>query len=650
MKTTDWMRTLELTGRRQSSRSWGSISAWKLQLICAQIGRRGFALSGIWALVAALLMNRGYQDSWVLEGLWLPLLLALFFYGVTLLGNAQPAETALLTSGLVFLGYNTPLIKYNYIYASTIDASVHFSLMRSLATTGTPTPNVYAFTPGFHILVASLSQLSGLPAQIWAAILPGLMGSLIPLGIYLLCKRTAMPQSLLRSTVVVSGLSLPLLYLPNGTTYAVLIISPLLLLLMAWNSDLERRSNRIGFGLLSGLLLLTLIIWHAISSLLMPIAMVVSGLMALLLSSQLGKWSYRQSWIRRVGVSLTVVGAIAAVATLAYWRFVATPIWDHLMRNIDLFSTVIRAGVESEGVLIPERTFTLQLKDLLTVFLLYHGRDVVFLFLSAVGIAFNAGSFIAALRSNSEEPRYVQLVRLFALLSAIFCLVLVMALVTGFAKHGYKRYLLYIIAMSSPIAGYGLWRMVQFLHDHLRVLPRKMILAVSVILIYIIAGLQLFPYQPMVPTAPIPGTDGTTPLYWHHEVNTEYQRRGIGFAYFRMPEEANLFTDYRSFQQAALFFGPEAKQQFSYTPWQSPRPAYVLLHVPGKAGAYGEQAEYRSVEAIEARRQLQGVSTVYDNGGTFLLQVPAGQMEQIYLEDRENLIGQSDLEGGEISD
>ena len=48
-------------------------------------------------------------------------------------------------------------------------------------------------------------------------------------------------------------------------------------------------------------------------------------------------------------------------------------------------------------------------------------------------------------------------------------------------------------------------------------------------------------------------------------------------------------------------------------------PAFILLRRPGVAGAYMEQVEHRSGEAIEALRASQGMSTIYDNGGSFVL-------------------------------
>lgn len=65
-------------------------------------------------------------------------------------------------------------------------------------------------------------------------------------------------------------------------------------------------------------------------------------------------------------------------------------------------------------------------------------------------------------------------------------------------------------------------------------------------------------------------------------------------------------------------------------------PAFLVLHWPGAAGPYMEQAEFRSVEVLRAWRDRPGVSTVYDNGGSFVLYYPANGTDPFYLERRDD--------------
>ena len=583
----------------------------------------------VWAFFAAVGLNHGYQDTWILEGVWQPLLVALICYVITIYKDLDPGRTAMLTSIFVFTVYSASMLKYTYIYASTIDASIHFSMMRTLAESGITDNNVYAYTPGLHLLVASLAQLSGLPVTFWAKIVPALMGSLIPLGTYLLFNRLHMPPLLLRCVVIFSGMSLPMLYLPNGTSFAILIVSPLLSMVIL--QSIATPSMRPGFIALMALMGTALIIWHAISSLMIPLVFGVTGVFGLIFVWLWERVAYRQIWIWRAAFSLVIVGGIGFVCTLLYWRFMATPIWEQLMSNIHIFSQVVETQEASEGILIPERAFTLSTMDLIFSLLINHARDAAMLGFVALGGIFSTWELYRTWRTRKPEQRTQQMVRLFLILCVLFCFILVTTLATGFAKHGYKRYLLYVMAVSAPIAGYGLWKVVTLFNERRSRPAPNTIIAPLVGIVFLFSALQLFPYQPMVPRARIPGTDGTTPLFWQHQVNSDYQRHGIEFAFEQVDEDFNIFADYRTYQQAGIYLDVTAKRHFHYGTWPTPRPAYVLYHVPGAAGAYGEQAEFRTVEAIQALRDLPGVNTVYDNGGTFLMFVPERHLEKMYL-------------------
>lgn len=595
----------------------------------------------VWAFFAAIGLNYSYQDTWILEGIWPPLAVALCFYAITVYKDLDPGRTALLTALFVFTVYSASVLKYTYIYGSTIDASIHFSMMRSLAEGGRDS-NVYAFTPGFHLLVASLAQLSGLPVTLWAKIMPAFMGGLIPLSVYLLWNRVAMPRLLLRIMIILSGMSLPMLYLPDGTSYAILIFGPLLSLAILRSIGDPRL--RLGLTGIMALLCAALVIWHAISSVLIPLVLSLTAIVGLLFVRLQQRIAYQTIAIRQAAHILLVTGITGFVMALIYWRIFATSIWEQLMTNVSIFAQALERTELSEGVLVPERTFTLQTSDLIITLLIFHARDGLLVTLGGLGGIFNLYALFRNWRMRqTQEPTeaqfervvedyYVQIIRLFLIVWVIFGCVLLGTLVLGFAKHGYQRFLLYIMAAGVPVAGYGLWKVVTFLQARFPRLSPHALVAPVVVVAFLVAGFQLFPYQPLVPSADIPGTDGTTPLFWQHQVNTDYQRLGLEFTYTHVDHDFAILTDYRTYHQMGNFIGVDAKRRLHYGLWPTPRPAYVLYHIPGAAGAYSEQAEYRSAEAIQARRNLRGVNTVYDNGGAFLMFVPARQLENVYVE------------------
>ena len=96
----------------------------------------------------------------------------------------------------------------------------------------------------------------------------------------------------------------------------------------------------------------------------------------------------------------------------------------------------------------------------------------------------------------------------------------------------------------------------------------------------------------------------------------------LDFGLNRLPTNTQLITDYFGNRQAMLFFGHQARDSARRTTNQRLEPAYLLLHLPGEAGAYAEQAEYRSFAAIQSWIQSPNMSKVYDNSCSFILFSP----------------------------
>jgi hypothetical protein len=123
-----------------------------------------------------------------------------------------------------------------------------------------------------------------------------------------------------------------------------------------------------------------------------------------------------------------------------------------------------------------------------------------------------------------------------------------------------------------------------------------------------------------------------TPILWLHEVNTAYQYYMLRFALEELAQDEQLVADYIGHRQSRMFFGTVAQNRVRRTVNQEEKPSYLLLHWPGRPGAYAEQAEFRSRGAIEAWRGRPGMSTVYDNGGSFILYYPENAQYPFSLE------------------
>lgn len=591
----------------------------------------GLVFFAICTVVISASFHRGYQDSWILEGIWIPLLLTFVCYLATFYQTSSLVYVAMGTSIMVFVGYAAPGLKYSEIYSSTIDASVHYSMIRTLTTTGLPDPNAYEFTPGMHILIAAFSQMSGYSPIFWSKVLPGFIGSLAPLGIYELCRQANLPISLSKIVIAVSGVSLSLLYVPNGTTFAVAIVSSLFTTMIIREIALYRPepSHAISYGILILLMLMTLILWHAISSILIPAALVVSGISALALWRFFAAFGNQFSRLRISAISLITTGIIGLYMLALYWSMVAEPLWDYLLLNVRLFAEALTATeIDPSETLVPQRASEIPLWALFRVFMFMHARDGTMLLLAFLGIGF---SFESIWRKRQEERPFLWLLFFCIVLLMSFSLIFVGTFVSGFSKHGYQRFMRYMIVASPVVAGYGLWRILGIFNIRRRYATSSILATAGVAALYLVASIQLYPYQPATPTAEIVGGDATTPILWQHQVNTDYQQRVLEFSLEKLDPSLNFYSDYVTYHQSGLFLGLEAKEEISYRKWTREQPAYVILHEPGKAGSYAEQAEYRSQNEIEKLREIDGVTTIYDNGGSFMLFVPQEQMSYYTL-------------------
>jgi hypothetical protein len=162
--------------------------------------------------------------------------------------------------------------------------------------------------------------------------------------------------------------------------------------------------------------------------------------------------------------------------------------------------------------------------------------------------------------------------------------------------------------------------------------PQKTALAACLLVIFAIASLQLYPFQPILPAWELEVGEEKTPVVWFHQVNTLNQYLMLDFALNRLDTEGQLITDYIGTRQAYMFFGPEGQNRVRITVYQRPLPSYILMHWPGEAGAFMEQAEYRSRQVISNWLEKPHMNTIYDNGGSFILYSPFNDQQPFHLE------------------
>jgi len=336
-------------------------------------GLGAFIFITVWTVVAALRTEQSYQDSWMLEGLWLPfaILLMIYLLNVSLSSNLQ--YVAILSTAITFLLYAVPALKYTLIYDSTIDNAVHMSLMRLIATTGQVDPSSsYAATPGFHILIAILAELSSLPVEAWTKVIPAFVGSLTPLAFYILCKRVLMPATMAKITIILAGFSWPLFYTLSGTHYTMPVFIFILSLLFLREMD---KSNNLGvsYTILLLLFIAQIIFWHPISSLLVPIIIILAGILARL--------DYKDKLFLEQSKHLPFLGIFGIIGAISYWMYGAGFVWKKFVQNI---SQALLLDLTSD--IIPRRLSEIPLADRVLIALFSHARDGILVALALVGL------------------------------------------------------------------------------------------------------------------------------------------------------------------------------------------------------------------------------------------------------------------------
>jgi len=596
-----------------------------------------FTGAATWSLAAAADMRRLYQDGWLLEGLWLPVALALAAYVVAAVHVRRPRHVALLATALAVLLNAVPALKYAYPYAPTSDTADHVLLIRSLAVTGQADSGAaYQHTPGLHLLIAALCSWSGTLLWLWTRLFPPLLGALLPLGFYLLCARLPLPAGLARPVLALSPFALPLLYALNGTSFTAPLLVALLALLLVRESGTpgsveggdagrQRCTWQVGQTVLVLALGGAIVFWHPISSLLYPMVLLAAGTIGQL----------RPACRRACAASgaLASVGASMAAAVLVFWFCRADYVWARLIKNLRLL-----IEPRSTPALVPSRLGELDLVGQVHMALLFHGRDAVMLTLAGCGVLLLAWPLVRR-RGIKRTEAYMYGSARRALHTYGLVWLLLLAVVCGvfayqFGAQGYQRFLIYLVTLSPLPAGYALWRVTAALHQpsaRARLRSDRTLVAAGLIAVAVLSCAQFYPYQPAVPAIEARAGDAT-PAVWLHLVNSEYQRQLLRYAAEELPAEAQLVVDYAGHRQARLFSGTTLQDRLRRAEQARLSPAFLLLHWPGAAGPYMEQAEFRSTAALQAWRDRRGVSTIYDNGGAFILYYPGNAVDPFRLE------------------
>jgi len=553
-----------------------------------------------WSVITALRMNQYFQDRWLLEGLWIHILLLVGMYLWIVFRRENLEQITLITSVLACLLYVLPALKYAYTYQATSDVATHLGLSRAILETGrVATSSSYASTPGFHLIAAIFSQISSVQLETVEKFLPGLLGGIIPFCYYLLGKRSGIPIGMAKWIISLSGLSLPFLYTLNGTSFTLPAFICLLTFLIL--KSVAPHENTLQYTIIMFFLILQITFWHPSTSFVVPIYFMLVAFLGFLLNR-----------LRIISIKFEgffTIGVFSGVCTFFYWIYDAHYVWENFLRNVQ---DAIQIGSSPE--LLPERLFEIAIGDQAIVALLYHARDGILIALAICAV------IILLFRKKTELVD--ESLKYLAVVFVVSLFVLAGVFIIQFGTQGYGRFLFYCVALSPALAGYAIWKIARFMHNHFHLAQKTLYLLLIPILI---SGsfLQIYPNQAIVPVIHESSYDPTlSPIVWLHQVNSTYQYHMIDYALTRLKTNVQILADYVSTRQEIIFFG--LSEERTLRSWEKPKalPALVLLHWPGPAGGFQDKIEMRSVDQIQKLRLTDGMNIIYDNGYSFILFYP----------------------------
>ena len=542
-------------------------------------------------------MNRDYQDTWILEGLEIP-----FFLFVLTFAFAFYVEKSILRRvTLAVLGRTVfmliPAVKYVWFIEPYIDQNVQNALANYVVANGhimtSPSVSqVYSDSPLIHLSFAMFSSFLNIPVASSMKYVPVFWSMLFPLLIYIIVKNMDFPtkSTMLGCALFISAIPISIpQYVVSGSLFGMLLLQFILTILVL----IFVRSNRYFWPILL-FSVIALSAAHSVTSILF------TGFLLILLF--LKKFS-------RLGLSSFLSSAkvlILVLIGLAWFSFQA---YGALQSIVQVFSVEIPTGTTAVSQHIGTGSFTvLRINPIaaLMSFGVVYAADVFFLLLSFVGLL-----LILRMRKRLNPVS-----RFFAILYSI---VLVLGVVGAILTVGAPR-LLFVAQLLFPI--FSSIFICSLLSKKTSI--RKLIVGVVFFLIILLATIEFYGCQPIIPSANVLDKDlpSSVKLNYVFMVNSIYQRQMIIFA-----------EKYVSGVVAAVF--PITNQIIgltnsnfslnvrSYDPLDSnlskPYYDFLLINAPGSAGNYAGNPNPLLNDPILMNNYISNQTIIYTNGESYVL-------------------------------
>jgi hypothetical protein len=557
-------------------------------------------------LGSALAISRDNQDSWILEGLEIPFIVFVTTYAITFYFEKRIKPMVALAAVCSSVFALIPNLKYAWFLGRNIDQHIQYSLSSYVLNEGYFMPNqywtgpirFYANTPLIHLSFASLSIISNIPILHTFKFLPVLLSSIYPLLTYTIIKKLGFTKekTVLKYALFISSIPVEpaLSYIVTGSMFGVLfsffILSQIVKIL--------QKNNRSDWLLLI-ILSVALVTAHSFSSI--QLAILVLGVMALQKFSSLRIKSYLK----------TSAVFLILLLNLGWLMFQATGTLRYIISEI--VNMGILRGIYPKTGVIPARFFELayvNIFEALKTISVYDGAHVFLLLL-----------MIASVLYVVKNRKWSNTLKFLCLFNALLWLLLVVGILSSVGAFYWLR----IVRFAS--ISYGVFFGILIVRAHLdkrRMRP----VVVSLLLITMgLATIQFYRYQPLVSPANVLSRNLPTdePIVYVVEVNSIYQREMIRFAedYVRgriasdrvTTNQIYGLTSHNFSQTFVIWFYPFSGLLDKTIPEKEYD--YFLIHIPGKSGAFEEQAEIRTRDLI--LNTINNSSIVYTNGESYIV-------------------------------
>lgn len=565
-------------------------------------------------LSIVMVNQRNYNDAWILDGIFIPTLMFVFIFFMVETFVKGNQKIAILTASFLIVLNLIPGSKYQ-LFLNPYDTTFHFRFTNELSLLGYVPPETagaskyYSSNPGVHILMSSLSVISGIPInEIFRFVIPAMYG-LIPLIVFFITNGM-LAENIQRYCIVASAFPITKGYIITGTSLNIVVY---FLFFAVFLRYIFTSKNNREYTTIFIILSFTLIISHPVTPILAALLLIGIPLGLKILHT------LSSNGFPRVPTSTYIILALLHLIMLMTW-------WANLATaNLYTFANYIKKALSPTGFMempaVPARLFEVPLWAQLRIFFVFNIRYAIIGALSLLGLLV----FLRRLRQKKLNAKTKDFYTHLLVLLGIIVAYLSLMIGYGLALLEYQRFIVYSIPFCIFFTGLVLWRLSIFLGNVFsRIEVRNLAFASLLFVLVSFSLIQFFPYQSLVPKASVLGKDLSENEYLVEIqlVNTVYQMEMISFAE-KHSSKARIASDTvtrwqihgfsnSSFYSRQIWHSPLEPNQNQRAEWD-----LFLLHTR-KAGPFGEQVEYRTTERIENLRTEAG-NLVYDNGESFII-------------------------------